>query len=244
MTLQIDHVRVAFGGNLVLDDVGLDAPTGQVTALIGPNGAGKTTLFDVITGVLEPQAGTVTLDGEDLAGQGVHRRARAGLGRTFQRLELFGTLTVRENLQVAAAVLPRRSRTTAVDAAIERLGLGRIADERSGALPTGTGRLVELGRALVAGPKVLLLDEPASGQNTHETETFSALLSRLAGEGLTVLLVEHDMDLVMRTADRVHVLDFGQVIASGSPDEVRADPNVQAAYLGDGAGTADAPVGS
>ncbi|HET8929685.1 MAG TPA: ABC transporter ATP-binding protein [Acidimicrobiales bacterium] len=239
MSLKVTGVRVSFGGNTVLAGVGLDAIGGQVTALIGPNGAGKTTLFNVITGVVEPRAGTVELDGKNLSGLSVHRRARAGLGRTFQRLELFGTLTVAENLWVAASGLARRDRSTAVEAAIARLGLGPVAEVRSGSLPTGTGRLVELGRALVTGPAVLLLDEPASGQNTEETEAFSALLGRLASDGLTILLVEHDMDLVMQTADRIHVLDFGQIIASGRPEEVRADPAVQAAYLGDPISAAD-----
>lgn len=233
MSLVVSGVTVAFGGNVVLDDVALDAEAGRITALIGPNGAGKTTLFNVVTGVLQPRAGTVALDGVDLTALSVHRRARAGIARTFQRLELFGTLTIRENLQVAASTLPRSARTTAVDAVVDRIGLGPIAHLRSGSVPTGTGRLVELGRALVAAPKVLLLDEPASGQNTEETETFSALLRALAADGLAVLLVEHDMDLVMRSADRIHVLDFGHVIASGSPGEVRTDPAVQRAYLGE-----------
>ena len=232
MSLTVDGVRVAYGGNVVLDGVSLEADAGRVTALIGPNGAGKTTLFNVITGVLRPGAGTVVLDGRDLAGLSVHRRVRAGLGRTFQRLELFDTLTVRENLQVAASVLPAKRRTAAVDGMIDRLGLQPVAEVRSGTLPTGTGRVVELGRALVTEPQVLLLDEPASGQTAEETEAFSTLLVELAEAGLAVLLVEHDMDLVMRTATRIHVLDFGQVIASGTPDEVRDNAAVQAAYLG------------
>ncbi len=232
MALEIDDVTVHFGGHRVLDRVGLDAHRGRITALIGPNGAGKTTLFNVITGVQRPGSGTVRLDGNDLAGRAPHRRARAGLGRTFQRLELFGTLTVRENLRVAAAAVPRRRRDHVVDRTVDRLGLGAVAGARCDTLPTGTGRLVELGRALVGSPTVLLLDEPASGQDDAETARFSRLLVDLATDGMTVVLVEHDMDLVMRISDRVHVLDFGRLIASGTPDEVRLDPAVQAAYLG------------
>ncbi len=228
-------VRVSFGGNTILDGVSLDAPDGAVTALIGPNGAGKTTLFNVITGVLGPRAGRVVLDGVDVSGLGVHRRVRAGLGRTFQRLELFGTLTVAENLQVAASRLPRTERRGAVTEMIERVGLGPVADVRSGSLPTGTGRVIELARALLGRPTTLLLDEPASGQNPEETRRFSELLHRLAAEGLAILLVEHDMDLVMGTAGHIHVLDFGHVIASGPPATIRTDPAVLAAYLGDAA---------
>lgn len=233
MTLTVEGVRVTFGGNTVLDGVDLDAAPGHVTALIGPNGAGKTTLFDVITGVLRPDGGSVRLDGRDLGRLDVHRRCRAGLARTFQRLELFGTLTVRENLEVAASILPRHARSGAVDRVIARLDLGGIADTRSGTLPTGTGRMIELGRALVGSPRVLLLDEPASGQTATETHRFADTLDDLAGDGLAVLLVEHDMALVMRVAATIHVLDFGHIIASGRPETVRADPAVQAAYLGE-----------
>jgi branched-chain amino acid transport system ATP-binding protein len=232
MTLEARGVTVRLGGATVLDDVHLTAASGQVTALIGPNGAGKTTLFNVITGVLDPSGGTVRLDGCDITHFSVHRRVRDGLGRTFQRLELFGTLTVRENLRVGASRVARRQRSATVDATIERLGLGPVADTRSDTLSTGTGRLVELGRALVGDPKVLLLDEPASGQDDEETWRFSALLVELAGQGLAVLLVEHDMGLVMAISDRIHVLDFGHLLASGTPAEVRADAAVQAAYLG------------
>lgn len=233
MGLEVSAVTVRFGGNLVLDEVSLDALGGQVTALIGPNGAGKTTLFNVITGVLKPQAGRISLDGRDLTNMSAHARVRAGLGRTFQRLELFGTLTVRETLRVAASRAPRSRRHEIVESIIDRLELGAIGDVRTDSLPTGTGRVVELARALVGSPSLLLLDEPASGQNDEETRRFSSLLGELASEGMTILLVEHDMDLVMNISDRIHVLDFGRVIASGAPAEVRADPVVQAAYLGE-----------
>lgn len=233
MGLEVDSVTVRFGGNLVLDQVSLDAHAGHVTALIGPNGAGKTTLFNVITGVLKPQSGRISLNGRDLTNMSAHARVRSGMGRTFQRLELFGTLTVSETLRVAASRAPRSQRHQIVEAIIDRLDLGPIADVRTDSLPTGTGRVVELARALVGNPSVLLLDEPASGQDDEETARFSALLAELASEGMTILLVEHDMDLVMNISDRIHVLDFGHVIASGTAMDVRADPAVQAAYLGE-----------
>lgn len=230
--LQVESLTVRFGGHLAVSDVGLHVRGGQITGLIGPNGAGKTTLFNVITGVQKPQSGTVHLDGSDLTRMPAHRRVRAGLGRTFQRLELFGTLTVAENLRVAAATVARAERGRVVDEVMERLDLGPVADVRSDTLSTGTGRLIELGRALVGRPTVLMLDEPASGQDETETARFSRLLVELASEGLTILLVEHDMDLVMKISDRIHVLDFGRQIASGAPSDIRADTAVQAAYLG------------
>lgn len=233
MALEVTGVTVRFGGNLVLDSVDLDAQSGHITALIGPNGAGKTTLFNVITGVLTPQSGRIILDGVDLTRMSAHARVRNGMGRTFQRLELFGTLTVRETLRVAASRAPRSRRRAIIDATIDRLELGPIADRRTDGLPTGTGRVVELARALVGDPSLLLLDEPASGQDDNETTRFSSVLSELAAEGMTILLVEHDMDLVMNISDRIHVLDFGRSIASGNPSEVSSDPQVQAAYLGE-----------
>ncbi|HEY4378106.1 MAG TPA: ABC transporter ATP-binding protein, partial [Acidimicrobiales bacterium] len=227
-----------FGGHQALTDVRLDADPGVITGLIGPNGAGKTTLFNVICGLLAPTAGTVTLDGRDLTKAPPYRRARAGLARTFQRLELFPLLTVRENIRVAAAIRRGSRRDRSIDPdrvageMIERVGLGDLADARIGQLPTGQARLVELGRALASGPRVLLLDEPASGQTEQETEVFGELLGTLAEEGIAVVLVEHDVPLVMHVCQRIHVLDFGHIIAAGSPDEVRSDPAVLQAYLG------------
>ena len=235
--LEVRGVTVRFGGNVALDDVGFVAETGRVTGLIGPNGAGKTTLFNVVTGLLPPHAGRVLLDGRDVTGYRPARRARAGLARTFQQLELFGSLTVRENLRVAADLHRRWARTGADPAArtgelLERLGLTEVADVRVDALPTGLARLVELGRALAIEPTVLLLDEPASGQDEPETRRFGALLRELAGEGRAVVLVEHDVHLVMATCELVYVLDFGRVIASGTPAQVQRDEAVLAAYLG------------
>ncbi|WP_426574641.1 ABC transporter ATP-binding protein [Aquihabitans sp. McL0605] len=236
MSLEVRDVTVRFGGHTALDAVAVDAPAGAVTGLIGPNGAGKTTLFNVITGVQRAAGGSVLLDGAPLDGLAPHARAKRGLGRTFQRLELFSSLTVRENIRVAVSARPGRQTTkvaTATDELIDRLDLGAIADTRADSLSTGTGRIVELGRCLALDPKVLLLDEPASGQDDQETERFATVLTELAAAGTAVLLVEHDMDLVMRVCDRIHVLDFGRLLASGTPAEIQADAKVRAAYLGD-----------
>jgi branched-chain amino acid transport system ATP-binding protein len=237
--LEIREVSVRFGGLAALSDVSLSAPQGAITGLIGPNGAGKTTLFNVVTGLQRPNGGTVSLDDHDLRGLSSYRRARLGLGRTFQRLELFGTLTVAENIGVAASIAQRRmvkAKSKAIhemrQELLERLGLTAVADDRADTLPTGTGRLVELARALATRPKVLLLDEPAAGQDSDETERFAEFLQGLAGDGLAILLVEHDMDLVMNVCDSVVVLDYGRVICTGTCAEVQVDPQVQAAYLG------------
>jgi branched-chain amino acid transport system ATP-binding protein len=237
--LEIQDVSVRFGGLAALSGVSLTATEGAITGLIGPNGAGKTTLFNMVTGMQRPTTGTVRLDGQDLRTLSSYRRARLGLGRTFQRLELFGTLTVAENVGVAASIGQRgvvraRSRTIHEirEEVLDRLGLKAMANDRADTLPTGTGRLVELARALATRPKVLLLDEPAAGQDTDETERFSEVLRELANDGLAILLVEHDMELVMSVCHSVVVLDYGQVIFTGTPAEVQSDLNVQAAYLG------------
>jgi branched-chain amino acid transport system ATP-binding protein len=234
-SLEVSDVTVAFGGNRVLDGVGLTVGPDRVTGLIGPNGAGKSTLFDVICGLRRPARGRVVLDGRDVTRLGPTRRARHGLARTFQRLELFGRLSVRDNLLVAAELGPERRRASrAADEIVTRLGLGEIADRCADTLSTGTGRLVEVGRALAARPRFLLLDEPAAGQDAEETQRFTRLLRALAGEGTAVLLVEHDMSLVMGVCDEVHVLDLGRIIAAGPPAVIRHDEAVLAAYLGDG----------
>ena len=233
-SLEVSGVTVAFGGNRALDGVGLVAGPGRVTGLIGPNGAGKSTLFDVVSGLRRPSAGRVFLDGRDVTGMGPSRRARYGLARTFQRLELFGRLSVRDNLLVAAELGPeRRHAGRVVTEILARLGLAGVADGHADALPTGVARLVEVGRALAARPKLLLLDEPAAGQDGEETERFAALLRSLAGDGTAVVLVEHDMGLVMSVCDEVYVLDLGKIIASGPPEVIRRDETVLAAYLGD-----------
>jgi branched-chain amino acid transport system ATP-binding protein len=226
-------VTVAFGGNRVLDDVALSAEPGTVTGLIGPNGAGKSTLFDVVSGLRRPAAGRVFLDGRDVTRLDPGRRSRRGLARTFQRLELFGRLSVLDNLLVAAELSAGRRQAADIAAELlDRLGLTHLADHAADALPTGIARLVEVGRALAARPSVLLLDEPAAGQDGAETERFAALLRSLAADGLAVVLVEHDMSLVMRVCDVVQVLDLGMVIAVGPPEQIRRDEAVVAAYLG------------
>jgi branched-chain amino acid transport system ATP-binding protein len=232
MALEVRDITVRFGGHRALDEVTLDAADGQITGLIGPNGAGKTTLFNVITGVQRTQGGSVLLNGRAIDRVPPHARAKLGLGRTFQRLELFGSLTVRENLRVATAVHPRKERAGRVEELIGRLDLADVADVRADALSTGTGRVVELARCLAADPSLVLLDEPASGQDDKETERFAALLRELAADRTAILLVEHDMELVMDVCERIHVLDFGRLIASGTPPEIQADEAVRAAYLG------------
>ena len=232
-SLEVSEVTVTFGGRRALDGVAIAAERGRVTGLIGPNGAGKSTLFDVICGLRKPVAGRVALEGKDVTREGPARRARHGMARTFQRLELFGRLSVRENLMVAAELGPqRRHAARAVEEIITRLDLGEVADRPADALPTGTGRLVEVGRALAVRPRFLLLDEPAAGQDAEETRRFAGLLRALADEGTTVVLVEHDMSLVMGVCDQVYVLDLGKIISVGSPDVIRRDETVLTAYLG------------
>jgi branched-chain amino acid transport system ATP-binding protein len=229
--LDVDHVSVHFGGVAALSDVSLRAAPGTVTGLIGPNGAGKTTLFNVITGLQRPDQGSVSLGGTDVTRRGTHRRARLGLARTFQRLELFSTLSAADNVRVGLEASGRATTSTALGL-LERVGVGTEAAAPVSSLPTGSARLVELARALSTDPKVLLLDEPCSGLDERETATLGRLLTSLADEGRAVVLVEHDTELVLRICGTVHVLDFGQVIASGPPDEVRRNPAVQEAYLG------------
>ncbi|MEX1009383.1 MAG: ATP-binding cassette domain-containing protein [Acidimicrobiia bacterium] len=245
--LSVQSVSVKFGGLLALSDVDIEVAAGEVTGLIGPNGAGKTTLFNVIGGLQPPSAGRVILAGDDITGAKPHRRARLGIGRTFQRLETFGTLSVRDNVLVAAEMRRGWSRerfrpADLTDELVARVGLGDVAGERVDKLPTGTARRVELARALATKPLVLLLDEPSAGLTEEDTTQLASFLRELAADGLAVLLVEHDMGLVMAACDRIHVLDFGQIIAVGTPTEVQANPLVRAAYLGEGDEEAEAEM--
>jgi branched-chain amino acid transport system ATP-binding protein len=236
--LDVTGVTVRFGGVTAVDDANISAEAGRITGLIGPNGAGKTTLFNVITGLLPPTAGRVRFRNADISRSTPNARAKAGMARTFQRLEAFGSLTVRENVQVAREIHGgvrswfRHHNDTAVDELLERVGITQYAAQRADSVPTGVARLLEMARALAIDPKLLLLDEPSSGLDEAETENFGILLRALAGQGAAILMVEHDMDLVMSVCDVIHVLEFGKVIASGTAAEIRADRKVQAAYLG------------
>ncbi len=239
--LDVEQLSVRFGGVQALRLVDLDVSAGQATGLIGPNGAGKTTLFNAICGLQPIEHGRIGLDGEDITKVKAHARARMGIARTFQRLELFGSMTTRDNIRVAADVHRSYSRRGAdagnppeerAEELLDRVGLRAVADERVDALPTGLARLVEVGRALASRPKLLLLDEPSSGLSEEETDDFASLLESLAADGLGILLVEHDVELVMRVCERIHVLDFGEVIAAGTPGEVQGNELVQTAYLG------------
>lgn len=235
--LEVEDVVVQFGGVTAVDHASFVAETGRITGLIGPNGAGKTTCFNVISGLQRPTHGRVHFDGRAITRLPVHRRSRRGMGRTFQRLEAFGSLTVRDNVRVARdihrglAVLVRPA-SADVDGLLERVGIAEYAGERADSIPTGVARLLELARCLAAEPQLLLLDEPSSGLDEAETDAFGELLAALAAEGRAILMVEHDMDLVMSVCDDIHVLDFGRVIASGPPAAIRADAAVQKAYLG------------
>lgn len=230
--LQAREVTVRFGGVTAVQNASLEVNPGQITGLIGPNGAGKTTFFNVISGLQKPTEGTVAFDGEDITSKPTHERARRGIARTFQRLEAFGSLSVWENVLVAAEIHRRPAPRKLAQQLIERVGLEAYASRQADTIPTGIARLLELARALAIEPQLLLLDEPSSGLSTTETEDFGDLLEELADEGRAILIVEHDMELIMRICDWLHVLDFGQVIASGTPAEIRASERVQRAYLG------------
>ncbi len=250
--LQVDKVDVSFGGVRALVHVSLDVDGGTVTGLIGPNGAGKTTLFNVVTGLQRPSGGHVRLNGQDITAMRPHVRSQMGIARTFQRLELFGSLTALENVRVADEIhrgLREGAESKRVAREIlDRVGLSEVAGVQADTLPTGMARLVELGRALATRPRVLLLDEPSSGLTEAETQTLGQLLLALANDGMAILLVEHDVELVMRVCSKVNVLDFGEMIAAGTPEQVQRDPAVQAAYLGgdEAASTGDGsrPAGS
>ena len=241
--LEVADLRVTHGGLTALDDLSLSVPSDTVVGLIGPNGAGKTTCIDALTGFTTPTAGHIVFDGETIDGLPPHQRARRGLVRTFQSLELFDDLTVRENLLVGAGVPTWRStmadlfrvsraRQHTVDEVVDWLGLGDLASARPTGLSNGQRHLVALGRCLAARPKLVLLDEPAAGLDPSETEALGSIVGRIPTLGTSVLLVDHDMALVFGVCDIVHVLDVGRVIASGTPSEVRANPAVIAAYLG------------
>jgi branched-chain amino acid transport system ATP-binding protein len=235
--LSAESISVRFGGITALNRADVTAETGQITGLIGPNGAGKTTLFNVISGLQPPTSGRVVLDGRDITDLNPHQRARAGVSRTFQKLEAFSSLSARENVQVAIEQRPRDTHRgvrpeAEAEELLDQVGIAEVARFTVGTLPTGTARRVELARALATRPRVLLLDEPSSGLDEDETAAMARLLCQLAADGLAVLIVEHDMSLVMDNCNEIHVLDFGSVIASGPPSVIQADAAVRTAYLG------------
>ena len=241
--LTINNVTVRFGGHTALNNVSMAVESGKITGLIGPNGAGKTTLFNVISGLQRADEGEVTLNGKTITNKAPYKRARYGLGRTFQRLELFPSLTVEENIRVSGEIRNQwasKERNTYIEKSIDEkineiltlTGLTDSADYHVAEIPTGKARLVELARSLMQYPKLILLDEPASGQNDLETAEFGQILQKLTKEGITIFLVEHDMSLVMSVCDHVHVLDFGSIIADGSTDEIQSNKRVIDAYLG------------
>jgi ABC-type branched-subunit amino acid transport system ATPase component len=261
--LECAGVTVRFGGLVAVNEVSLAVPPAAIVGLVGPNGAGKSTLFGVLSGLQRPAAGRVLLEGTDVTDARPQRRAELGLARTFQHSELFGGLSVRDHLVLAYRVRHARRRvwsdlftmgslhrvdpseTGHVDELLELAGLGPVADHPARGLPLGWARLVELGRALATSPRVLLLDEPSSGLDSSETAQLETVLRRVAGErGVSVLLVEHDIELVMRLCSSVYVLDFGTLIADGTPGEITSSPQVRAAYLGEqlSAGPADEPA--
>ncbi|MBA2283423.1 MAG: ABC transporter ATP-binding protein [Acidimicrobiia bacterium] len=235
--LDVRGVNVHFGGNHALRDVDLQVEAGRITGLIGPNGAGKTTTFNVITGLQETTGGRVTLDGDDLTNLPPHKRARKGIARTFQRLEVFGSQTAYENILTSAEIHRGWARDgsdprAVAEEILHRVGIRAVAGDRVDAMPTGLARLVELGRALAQKPRVLLLDEPASGLDDAESEAFADLLLELAATGTAILMVEHDVALVMKVCEWIHVLDFGAILAVGTAADIQQNQLVLDAYLG------------
>jgi branched-chain amino acid transport system ATP-binding protein len=250
--LALESVTVRFGGITALSDVSLSVPEGEVLGLIGPNGAGKTTLFDVVSGVRIPDNGRVLLDGDDVTRQSAVARARRGLRRTFQRVQTFGWLSVEDNVLAALewrgggggmladlVSFPtrrdrERQRRERVDEVIEHCGLAAVAKDQAASLPIGLARMVEVARALVDRPRVLLLDEPTSGLEEREADRLGGLIQEIGkNEACAVVLVEHDVGFVMKQCHRIVVLDLGSVLAVGGPDEIQADPRVRTAYLGE-----------
>ena len=246
--LEARGVSKRFAGIVALSDVSLYVDPGEFVSVIGPNGAGKSTLFNCLSGVVHPDHGTVTFDGRSLDGLRPSQRARLGIARTFQRIELFGGMTVRDHFLVADRARTRRGgiwsdlfrgsaptteETERCDVILELVGLADVADQPSESLSLGRGRLVELGRALMCEPRLMFLDEPSSGLDRNETLEMGTALETVRREhGTAVVLIEHDVPMVQRLASRTYVLDYGQLIASGPTEQVMADERVRAAYLG------------
>lgn len=246
--LRVREVSVRYGGHLAVDRINLYAPKGRITGLIGPNGAGKTTTFNACSGLLRPTTGTIELFGEDVTTKPPQHRAQRGLGRTFQRMELFDSLSVRDNVSLGREaglagsqplrhLLGRRSDAAeisgAVEEAVEACGITALVERRPADLSTGQRRLVELARCIAGGFSIMLLDEPSSGLDKNETVRFGEILTGLVERrGVGILIVEHDMALVMSACQYIYVLDFGKPIFEGTPREVGSSELVRAAYLG------------
>ena len=249
--LEVRGITVRYGGVRAVDEAHLEVPEGEIVALIGPNGAGKTSLFNAIAGVVRPTAGTVLLDGRPLDGMAPHDRARRGVARTFQAGRLFGRMTLRDNLEVAqylrgrsgvlgalsgsfGARIDRKRARDRADDVIAAVALDEFADMTCNALPYGIQRIAEIARALCIEPRVLLLDEPSAGLDSNESADLNRMVRRIRDRlEIPVLLIEHDMSVVMGISDYIYVMDFGEMLAQGTPDEVRSNERVIAAYLGD-----------
>ncbi len=247
--IVLDRLRKEFGGVVAVNDLSLSFPKGRISSLIGPNGAGKTTVFNLITGFLPPTSGEIRLSGRALTGMKPHRIASMGIGRTFQNVQVFPAMTVLENVMVGrhlrsrcgmmvSCLLPqvfrpeeKRIRESAFEW-LKAVGLSDHADRPAGSMPLGSQRMLEIARAMALEPSVLFLDEPASGLNARETADMGELIVKIKAMGITVILVEHDMELVMDISDKVAVVNFGSLIAEGTPKEVQANPDVINAYLG------------